>query len=97
MLSNELINSIFLYSLFGSYVLESTPSNNTSDDIEKDLMGDGTKGPDLIPDNLGYFVCIWRDSNGDYGVTAKEDTQTQPCTINMSSMGSYTRDQNCSK
>ena len=90
------------YSNNGYYYPQSTsnnctPSSSTSDDIEKDLMGDGTKGPDLIPVNLGYFVCIWRDSNGDYGVTAKEDSQTQPCTINMSSMGSYTRDNNCSK
>ena len=90
------------YSNNGYYYPQSTsnnctPSSSTSDDIEKDLMGDGTKGPDLIPDNLGYFVCIWRDSNGDYGVTAKEDTQTQPCTINMTSMGIYTRDNNCNK
>ena len=90
------------YSSNGYYYPQSTsnnctPSNSTSNDIEKDLMGDGTKGPDVIPDNLGYFVGMWRDSNGDDGVTAKKDTQTKPCTINMSSMGSYTRDKNCSK
>ena len=72
-----------------------TPSNTTSDDIEKDLMGDGTKGPDLISANVGYFVCIWRDSNGDYGITAKEDTSSSPCVINMTSMGSFTRDNTC--
>ena len=69
-----------------------TPSNTTSDDIEKDLMGDGTKGPDLIPDNIGYFVCIWRDTNGEYGLTAKEDTNSNPCKIDLSNMGKFTRD-----
>ena len=69
-----------------------TPSSNATTEIEKILLGDGTTGPDVIPDDLGYNVCIWRSSSGNYGIIAKQDSGT--CEIKMSDMGSYTR-KNC--
>ena len=61
-------------------------------EIEKKLLGDGTTGPDVIPDELGYNVCIWRSSTGNYGIIAKQDSGS--CEITMSDMGTYTR-KNC--
>ena len=69
-----------------------TPSSNATNEIEKTLLGDGTTGPDVIPEKLGYNVCIWRSSTGNYGIIAKQDKGT--CEIKMSDMGTYTR-KNC--
>ena len=66
-----------------------SPSSTTTSDIEKKLLGDGTEGPDVIPEELGYNVCIWRSSQGKYGIVAKQDSGT--CEITMSDMGTYTR------
>jgi prepilin-type N-terminal cleavage/methylation domain-containing protein len=66
-----------------------SPSSTTTSDIEKKLLGDGTEGPDVIPEELGYNVCIWRSSQGKYGIVAKQDGGT--CEITMSDMGTYTR------
>ena len=69
-----------------------TPSSNATTEIEKTLLGDGTTGPDVIPDELGYNVCIWRSSTGNYGIIAKQNSGS--CEITMSDMGTYTR-KNC--
>jgi type IV pilus assembly protein PilE len=85
------------YSQNGYYYPQKTssscnPTSITTSDIEKKLLGDGTDGPDVIPDKLGYNVCIWRSSQGKYGIVAKQDSGT--CGITLSDMGTYTRS-NC--
>jgi type IV pilus assembly protein PilE len=87
------------YSNNGYYYPQKTsnncsPNSTTTNDIEKKLLGDGTTGPDVIPDDLGYNVCIWRSSTGNYGIVAKQDG-SNPCEIKMSDMGTYTRNNNC--
>ena len=85
------------YPLSGTHGADSktcTPSDNASTDIEKNLLGDGTTGPDLITKDLDYFVCIWRKDNS-YGLIAKENTSKKPCEITMSNMGTAVRDSNC--
>ena len=66
-----------------------TPRSKATTEIEKKLLGDGIEGPDVIPVKLGYNVCIWRSSQGKYGIIAKQDGGT--CEITMSDMGTYTR------
>jgi type IV pilus assembly protein PilE len=71
-----------------------TPNNVTTTDIEKKLLGDGITGPDVIPEDLEYFVCIWRSSKGDYGIIARENKNSNACLITMNSMGTFSRS-NC--
>ena len=87
------------YSENGSYYPQTTsnscsPNNSTTSDIEKNLLGNGTTGPDIVPENLGYYVCIWRSTSGTYGIIGKEDTQSSPCEIKMSDTGTLTK-KNC--
>ena len=56
------------YSMNGSYYPPSgssnsstttcTPDDTTSSDIEKVLLGDGSKGPDIITEDLNYLSLI---------------------------------------
>ena len=82
------------YSENGSYYPQTasnscSPNNSTTSDIEKKLLGNGITGPDVIPDKLGYNVCIWRSTTGTYGMIAKQDSGD--CEITMSDTGTYTR------
>ena len=70
------------------------PQKGTDVNIEKYLLGDGTTGPDVIPDDLGYFVCGWRQGS-QYGFIALEDTSSNQCEIKMSMMGTFTRGSHC--
>ena len=92
------------YSMNGSYYPPSgssnsstttcTPDDTTSSDIEKVLLGDGSKGPDIITEDLNYHVCIWRKDD-QYGLIAEEDTSSKACKITMSNMGTVNREQHC--
>ena len=82
------------YSQNGYYYPQKTsnscfPTNITTSDIEKYLLGDGTSGPDVVPDEVDFNVCVWRSSSGSFGITAKHKTTT--CKIDLSSTGTYTR------
>ena len=82
------------YSQNGYYYPQKTsgscnPTSSTTSDIEKNLLGDGSSGPDVVPDKVGYNVCVWRSSSGSYGITAKQTSGS--CKIDLSSTGTYTR------
>jgi hypothetical protein len=62
----------------------------STSNIEKYLLGDGTSGPDVIPDEVGYNVCVWRSSSGSFGITAKQ-FQEVLVKIDLSATGTYTR------
>ena len=83
------------YSQNGYYYPQKTsnscnPTTTSSSNIEKQLLGDGTSGPDIIPDEIGYNVCVWRSSSGSFGITAKQ-VSGGSCKIDLSATGTYTR------
>ena len=83
------------YSQNGYYYPQKTanscnPTNTSTSDVEKQLLGDGTRGPDVIPDEIGYNVCVWRSSSGSFGITAKQASGGS-CKIDLSATGTYSR------
>jgi type IV pilus assembly protein PilE len=83
------------YSQNGYYYPQKTsnscnPTSSSTSDIEKKLLGDGTTGPDVVPEEIDYYVCVWRSSSGSFGITAKQ-VSGGSCTINLSATGTYTR------
>ena len=87
------------YSNGGEYFVQAedsacTPSEDDSDEIEKELFGGG----DIIPTSNGYEICIAASIGGNsYVIVAEEqiDDPEKRCTIILTANGTWTRSENC--
>ena len=69
-----------------------TPSETSTDEIEKILFGGG----DQIGKDIGYLMCIASKGTSNYDIVAEENTNnSDPCILTLSRNGNFTRDSNC--
>ncbi len=84
------------YSNTGNYFTQETdsctPSETSTDEIEKILFGGG----DQIGKDIGYLMCIASKGTSNYDIVAEENTNnSDPCILTLSRNGNFTRDSNC--
>ena len=82
------------YSNGGEYFVQAeggacTPSEDDSDEIEKELFGGG----DIIPTSNGYEICVAASTAGNSYVIVAEEQKSgaDKCTITLTANGTWTR------
>jgi len=83
------------YSNGGEYFVQAeggacTPSEDDSDEIEKELFGGG----DIIPTSNGYEICVAASGNSYVIVAEEQKSGADKCTITLTANGTWTRS-NC--
>jgi len=83
------------YSNGGEYFVQAeggacTPSEDDSDEIEKELFGGG----DIIPTSNGYEICVAASENSYVIVAEEQKSGADKCTIELTANGTWTRS-NC--
>ena len=68
-----------------------TPSETSTDEIEKILFGGG----DQIGKDIGYLMCIASTGAANYDIFASEISGNTPCTLTLSRNGNFTRGNDC--